>query len=313
MYDTVGMRLLVEAGRGVNLMKDIPPLLDTSESRHPKNGGTYVNGWLGNLHIIVDEHFVKVTRGSLCKWHLGDNFRTLDRKATQEAVEHLSDALHLPMDESEITRLDFGTNLIMQHPVSVYLGHLGLLRHYSRVDAIEAGSLYYWSKGRVLNFYDKNRERTEARDPVPEPYSGHNVLRYEIRYKGRLARQLGRTDVTAADLYDRTFFDDMLHRWRDTYRAIQKINDRIPEFDMIRKKTDLYRLGVLLVAEAEGGQQALIGRIKRMQAEGKLTKQEAYSLRQAVNDACKPRPGISSTNGAIEELNGKISAAVKMY
>ena len=148
---------------------------------------------------------------------------------------------------------------------------------------------------------------------VPELYMGHNVLRYEIRYKGRLARQFGRTDVTAADLYDRTFFDDMLHRWRDTYRAIQKINNITPEFDMIRKKSDLYRLGVLALTEIQGGQQALIVRIKRMQAEGKLTKSQAQDLRQAVNEACRPRPGLTSTNEAIDELDGKISAAVKMY
>ena len=105
----------------------------------------------------------------------------------------------------------------------------------------------------------------------------------------------------------------MLHRWRDTYRAIQKINNITPEFDMIRKKSDLYRLGVLALTEIQGGQQALIARIKRMQAEGKLTKSQAQDLRQAVNEACRPRPGLTSTNEAIDELDGKISAAVKMY
>lgn len=313
MYDTVKMRLLVEGGRGVNLMEDVPPLLESPVVHHPANGGAYVSGLLGNLHIIVDEHFVRVTRGSLCKWHLGDNLRTLDRKATQEAIEHLTDTLHLPMDEAEITRLDFGTNLIMQHPVSVYLGHLGLLRYYSRVAAAEAGSLYYQGNNRELNFYDKGKEQSSYREIAPEPYRGRNVLRYEMRIKGRVARQFKRVNVTAANLYDRIFFDGVLHRWRDTYRAIQKLNDRIPEFDMIRKKTELYRLGVLLVAEAEGGQQALIGRIKRMQTEGKLTKQEAYSLRQAVNDACKFHPGLTSTSEVIEELNGKVAAAANMY
>ena len=158
-----------------------------------------------------------------------------------------------------------------------------------------------------------DKEQSSYREIAPEPYRGRNVLRYEMRIKGRVARQFKRVNVTAANLYDRIFFDGVLHRWRDTYRAIQKLNDRIPEFDMIRKKTELYRLGVLLVAEAEGGQQALIGRIKRMQTEGKLTKQEAYSLRQAVNDACKFHPGLTSTSEVIEELNGKVAAAANMY
>ena len=313
MYDTVGMRLLVEEGRGINPLEEVPPLLDSPVMHCPVDGGAYASGWLGNLHITVDAHFVKVTRGSLCKWHLGDNLRTLDRKATQEAIGQLSDTLHLPMDEAEITRLDFGTNLIMQHPVSEYLGHLGALRHYRRTDATEAGSLYYMGNCRELNFYDKHREQKAAHEPVPEPYAGRSVLRYEMRITGRVARQLNRVNVTAADLYDRVFFDDMLHRWRDTYRAIQKINDKIPEFDMIRRKSDLYRLGVLLVAEAEGGKQALIRRIKRMQADGKLTKKQAHDLKDAVDEACKPRPGFTSTSEAIEELDGKVSAAANMY
>lgn len=313
MYDTVKMRLLVEAGRGIYPLEDIPPLLECPVMHDPVDGGAYVSGRLGNLYITADSHFVKVTRGSLCKWHLGDNLHTLDREATQEAIGHLSDTLHLPMSEAEITRLDFGTNLIMQHPVSEYLGHLGALRHYRRTDATEAGSLYYMGNCRELNFYDKGREQTAAHEPVPELYAGRNVLRYETRITGRVARQLNRVNVTAADLYDRAFFDDMLHRWRDTYRAIQKINDKIPEFDMIKKVSDLYRLGVLLVAEAEGGQQALVGRIKRMQAEGKLTKKQAQDLRQVVNKACTPRPGFTSTSEVIEELNGKVAAAANMY
>ena len=305
------MRLIVEEGRGISPLEDIPPLLDRLTGCSHLQGNEYVSGLLGDLHITVRPYAVRVSGGSLCKWHLGDNLRTLDRGMTREAIEHLSDILHLPMDEADITRLDFGTNLIMRRPVPVYLEHLGELRYSRRTEA--SNGLYYWGNGKEINIYDKNRERASAGEPIPELYAGRNVLRYEIRYTKRLSKQLNRPYVTAADLYNRAFFDDMLHRWRDTYRAIQKINDRIPEFDMIRKKTDLYRLGVLLVAEAEGGQQALIGRIKRMQTEGKLTKSQAQDLRQAVNDACKLRPGLTSTSEAIEELDGKIRAAVKMY
>lgn len=313
MYDTVGMRLFVEEGRGIYPMEDVPPLLDRLTGCSHLQGGEYVSGMLGGLHITVRPHSVGVSKGSLCKWHLGDNLRALDRKAAQEAIEHLSDILHLPMDEADITRLDFGTNLIMRHPVPVYLEHLGELRHWKRCDAAEAGSLYYWGNGKVINIYDKNRERASAGEPILELYVGRNVLRYEIRYTKRLPRQLNRPCVTAADLYDRTFFDDMLQRWRDTYRAIQKINDITPDFSMITRKSDLNRLGVLALVEKYGGQQKFIGHIKTACATGVLTKKQAHDLRQAVNDACRLRPGLTTTSDAIEELDGKIRAAVKMY
>lgn len=292
-------------------MEDIPPLLDRLTGCSQLQGSEYVSGLLGGLHITVSPHSVRVSKGSLCKWHLGDNLRTLDRITTQEAIEHLSDILHLPMDEADITRLDFGTNLIMRRPVPVYLEHLGELRYSRRTEA--SNGLYYWGNDKEINIYDKNRERASAGEPIPELYAGRNVLRYEIRYTKRLPKQLNRPYVTAADLYDRVFFDEMLHRWRDTYRAIQKINDITPDFSMITRKSDLNRLGVLALVEKYGGQLKFIGHIKTACATGVLTKKQAHDLRQAVNDACKLRPGLASTSEAIEELDGKISAAVKMY
>lgn len=263
------------------------------------------------MKITARPYSVRISQGSLCKWHLGDNYQTLGRRETQEAIEHLSDTLHLPMGEAEVTRLDFGTNLPVKYPVSVYLEHLGPLRYYERGGTVN--SLYYWGNGKELNFYDKNREWQEAGATIPELYAGRNVLRYEIRYKKRLPKHFSRPSLTAADLYDRAFFDEMLHRWRDTYKAIQKINDITPDFNMITKKSDLNRLGVLALVEKYGGQQKFIGHIKTANAQGILTNKQAHDLRAAVNDACKLRPGLTSSSGFVDELDGKVRAAVKLY
>lgn len=311
MYDTVGLRLIVEDGRGVSPMESIPPLLDRLAGVNHLPGSEYVSGYLGDLKITVRPNSVRVSRGSLCKWHLGDNYLTLDRRGAQEAIEHLSDILHLPMAEADVTRLDFGTNLIMKHPVSAYLGHLGALRYYKRNEASDG--LYYLGYGKGLSFYDKNRERASAGEPIPGLYAGRDVLRYEMRYTEQIPKQLKRPYVTAADLYDRTFFDGMLHRWRDTYKAIQKINDITPDFSMITKKSELYRLGVLALVEKHGGQQKFIGHIKTACATGVLTKKQAHDLRDAVNDACSLRPGTTSTSELIAELDKKIRDTVKLY
>lgn len=311
MYDTVGLNLFVEDGRGINPLEDVPPLLDRFAGVNHLPGSEYVSGFLGDLKITARPHSVRISQGSLCKWHLGDNYQTLDRRETQEAIEHLSDTLHLPMNEAEVTRLDFGTNLPMRHPVSVYFEHLGALRYYKRTESSDG--LYYWGNGKVLCFYDKNRERQEAGATIPELYAGRNVLRYEIRYKKRLPKHFNRPSLTAADLYDRAFFDDILHRWRDTYKAIQKINDITPDFNMITKKSDLNRLGVLALVEKYGGQQKFIGHIKTANAQGILTKKQAHDLKEAVNDACSLRPGATSLSEFIEELDGKVRSAVKLY
>ena len=311
MYDTVGLRLIVEDGRGVSPMEGIPSLLDRLVGVNHLPGSEYVTGYLGDLKITARPNSVRVSRGSLCKWHFGDNYQTLDRRGAQVAIEHLSDILHLPMAEADVTRLDFGPNLIMKHPVSAYLGHLGALRYYKRNEASDG--LYYLGYGKGLSFYDKNRERASAGEPIPGLYAGRDVLRYEIRYTERIPKQLNRPYVTAADLYDRTFFDEMLHRWRDIYKAIQKINDITPDFSMITKKSELNRLGVLALVEKYGGQQKFIGHIKTACATGVLTKKQAHDLRDAVNDACSLRPGTTSTSEFIAELDKKIRDAVKLY
>lgn len=311
MYDTVGLRLIIEDGRGVSPMEGIPPLLDRLAGVNHLPGSEYVSGYLGDLKITARPNSVRVSRGSLCKWHFGDNYQTLDRRGAQVAIEHLSDILHLPMAEADVTRLDFGTNLIMKHPVSAYLGHLGALRYYKRNEASDG--LYYLGYGKGLSFYDKNRERASAGEPIPGLYAGRDVLRYEMRYTEQIPKQLKRPYVTAADLYDRTFFDGMLHRWRDIYKAIQKINDITPDFSMITKKSELNRLGVLALVEKYGGQQKFIGHIKTACATGVLTKKQAHDLRDAVNDACSLRPGTTSTSEFIAELDKKIRDAVKLY
>ena len=311
MYDTVGLRLIVEDGRGVSPMEGIPPLLDRLAGVNHLPGSEYVSGYLGDLKITVRPNSVRVSRGSLCKWHLGDNYLTLDRRGAQEAIEHLSDILHLPMSEADVTRLDFGSNLIMKHPVSAYLGHLGALRYYKRNEASDG--LYYLGYGKGLSFYDKNRERASAGEPIPELFAGRVVLWYELRFVERIPRLLTRPYVTAVDLYDRAFFDEVLHRWRDTYKAIQKINDITPDFSMMTKKSELYRLGVLALVEKHGGQQKFIGHIKTACATGVLTKKQAHDLRDAVNDACSLRPGTTSTSELIAELDKKIRDTVKLY
>ena len=72
-------------------------------------------------------------------------------------------------------------------------------------------------------------------------------------------------------------------------------------------------MGVLSLIEQAGGQLELIEQINEAQKRGELTKKQAYDLRQAVNDACKIREGLTVPNEAIQELDRKISEAVRFY
>ena len=104
-----------------------------------------------------------------------------------------------------------------------------------------------------------------------------------------------------------------MNRWKDTYGAIQKINDISLNFQAMRTKQQLYKMGVLSLIEQVGGQLQMLDQINEAQRMGELSKKQAFDLRQAINKACKTREGLTVPNEAIQELDKKVCEAVKYY
>lgn len=312
MFDTVNMRLTRTEVAGVDFLSEIPCNLDgDSIAVHSFTDGDVITGSLGNLKVSLNAYQVRVKDGSLCKWYLGNNFQTMGRKDTQRAIEKLSDTLHLPMDKAVVTRLDIAQTFVVKYPVNVYFNHLGLLKNTTRL--AEPNSVYYNKTGLRLAFYDKNREQKAKHEQIPELYNGRNVLRYEQRYTQRVARQLNVLEVTGAMLYDEAFYITLLNKWRDSYKDIQKINDVSLNFQAMKTKQNLYRMGVLSLIEQVGGQMAMMEQIAEAQKQGALTRKQAYDLKQAVQDACNIKDGLTMQNEAIVELDKKVNEAVRFY
>ena len=310
MFDTVNFRLLQSEAGGIDFLSQTPYILE-NVGVHDYNGQTVITGSLNGLKISLSRYQMKVKDGSLCKWYLGGNFQTLGRGDTQRAIEKLSDTLHVPMSQATVTRLDIAQNFITKHPPEVYLSHLGVLKYATRLQ--EPNGIYYSQTGGRLCFYNKNREQKSRREPIPELYEGRNVLRYEQRYTNRIASQFKVSEVTGAMLYDEAFYVGLLTRWKEAYRSIEKINDISLNFQAMRTKQQLYKMGVLSLVEQAGGQLHMIGQVNEAQKRGELSKKQAYDLRQAINEACKIRDGLTAPNEAIQELDKKVSEAVKYY
>ncbi|KAA6321755.1 hypothetical protein EZS27_028636, partial [termite gut metagenome] len=221
MYDNVDFKLRKDKVGGVDFLRETPLYFDVTGEHYFENGKA-VSGSLNGYKITVTENGVNIRDGSLCKYHLGDNFQTLGRSDTQRAIEKLSDTLHLPINEATVTRLDIAQNFIVKHPLSVYLNHLGELRHGKRSICADSSLYYYLNKG-VLIFYDKVKEQKAKGQPIPEIYTGRHTLRYEQRYRKRLPVALGVEQVTGAMLYDEAFYINVVNRWKESYKAIKKI------------------------------------------------------------------------------------------
>jgi hypothetical protein len=119
--------------------------------------------------------------------------------------------------------------------------------------------------------------------------------------------------VTGAMLYNEKFYIDIINRWRDNYRAINKVNDININFEAMKGKRDLYVMGVLSLVESQGGELSVVSQIAEAQKTGILSKKQAFDLKQAITDACKVKEGLTVKNEAILELDKKVTEAAKFY
>ena len=149
---------------------------------------------------------------------------TLNRKDTERAVERLSDELGVDISSAKITYLEFGDAFVMQYPVREYLKRLSSMPRMARNQ--QEYSLYFQCRGmeqpKSAVFYDKETELRKKKEPLPDGFSGHNLLRYEIRFKNRLPQQIGWPEVTASTLYNREFYRKMLNHYQQIYFSISK-------------------------------------------------------------------------------------------
>lgn len=310
MLDTVNFSLTQAEVEGVDFLTEVTPYLDRV-AEHSYDGNIVVTGSLGNYSVSVNHWQVRVKDGSLCRWYMGDNFQSMRRRDIQFAIEKLSDTLHLPMDKADVKRLDVAENIIVRRPVSVYLSRLGVLPYANRL--VEPDSLYYQRRDESLCFYDKIKEQRSKGVEIPELFSKSNVLRYEHRYTKRLGATFKVDRVTGAMLYDEVFYINLLKRWRDSYRAISKINDVALNFNAVKTKQQLYRMALLAWIGDVGGEIEMLNQIAEAQKCGNLTTKQAYDLRLTVKDTCKIREGLTVKSDIITELDKKIAEAVRYY
>ena len=311
MFDTVNFRLTAADVEGVSFLEQTLCYLADAGVHQYNSGGVIVTGNLNGLKVTVSRWQVKINGGSLCNWFLGNNYQSLTRRDVQRAIERLSDELHLPMSRAAVTRLDVGCTIITKHPTGVYFNHLGELAGAKRLP--HPGGVYYDKRGVVLCFYDKNRERRDKRGAIPDLYRGRNVLRYEQRFTQRLASAFKLAEVTGATLYDERFYIEALKRWRDTYNAIDKINDIQLNFGAMKGKRELNKRLFLALIEQFGGEVAFLNEITEAQKRGEIDRKQASDLRKAVKQACQVQEGLIIKSEVVSELSKKIAEAVRFY
>ena len=226
MYDKIN--LFVQRNSGT---PDISGYLDEAkEQTDIRTGEVNVFGSLEGLKVCMYVGGYSII-GSLAKYMYQSNIYPLDRHTTAQAIEKLSDSLHLDLKEADVTGVEFGTQFLMKKPPQVYINKLGDMPRRKRLLCAES-TLYYTGTGsqqrqrqkQVLCFYDKKADAAAKGLIMPQGFERSNLLRYELRLNGRIPHQTGRHTVTASTLSDREFYRQLVTMWEDNYFSISKLN-----------------------------------------------------------------------------------------
>ena len=206
-------------------MPDISGYLDNgNESSNVKTGEVSVFGNVENIKVM--QYFGGYSiQGSLPKFLYGNNVCQLTRKEVGQAIEKLSDRLHLPLNDARVTSIEVGANICLTKQHTAYTRLLGDMPRMQRVSM--ADTLYYQGSGKVqpkeYYFYDKVAEVKKHGGIMPQGLEAANMMRYEMRLNGRLPFQLSIPEFKGSTLQDREVYQELINRWLNGYLSINKL------------------------------------------------------------------------------------------
>lgn len=276
-------------------------------SKDINTGNVVMYGYKKGLKVSFHPSGISVI-GSLPKFLYDDNIHPLTRGTTGEAIEAISECLGFDIGNALVTGLEFGMNFPVSNPVSDYLLRLGELDRMLRYK-FSSSTLYYKPKGRkqpkVLCFYDKVADAKAKGMSIPVGLEDANILKYELRLKGRLSYQLRVDNITASTLSDRAFYKMLIGLYQSYYRAIYKQKQMIYDMSNIKTPNDAlkYRLGRFLNEGEQGGIEEFINELKENET---FVDRKYYTIVRAKLKEAADMAGGGLEDELIKELDNDV-------
>ncbi len=289
-------------------MPNISGYLDNgNENCSMKTGEVSVYGNVEN--IKVTQYFGGYSiQGSLPKFLYGNNVCQLTRKEVGLAIEKLSDRLHLPLDDADITKIEVGANICLAKQHTAYTRLLGDMPRMQRVSM--ADSLYYQGSGKVhprqYYFYDKVAEVRKSGGTMPQGLEAANMMRYEMRLKGRLPFQLSIPEFKGSTLQDRVVYQELINRWLNGYLSIHKLVNM--EDEHLKKGMSVKEAQEVFIAQqiAKGGSSMIDEFIAKLKQNECFDNRLYYNRVKSNLQKLASKTKLSVDNGDIEELTAKV-------
>lgn len=308
MYDTLHLWLPALSIGEDSFTERVPALLSNTTLHTKADGLQYFTGSILGMNVSVSNSGISL-KGSLCKSYLNDNFKTLTRQDTQRAIEQLADVLILPVQQADVKRIDFAQSFTVNNNPESYYPFLGASQHYKRL--VQPKSVYYQNKMRTKLFYNKIAEGKSKGEAIPEIWANKHILRYELRYTSRLPYQFNKSTLQAKELSTEPFYLDMVSRWINEYKAIQKNSIINFNLENMKQPKDFFTQ-LLLLKINEIGQNNVLELVERLKAQKVFAHPEYYSrLKADIKKLCKTEE-VTESADLITELDKKINQ-VKEY
>jgi hypothetical protein len=277
---------------------------------HDYGSGSF-KGMLKGLRIWVNENRITI-EGSLAKYYFGDNFRTLSLGDARDCIKRLSEELGIDILSGKVTKLEFGTSIVTNHSAAEIISSLRSLPRTKTLVVYDSDGVaftkYFKTDVWQAVFYDKSAEAKGQRCRLPKEFEGRNVLRYELKFKKYITRQLKMESLTVADLVEEAFFLKLLTIWRDTYYRIKK--RRIPVIDPEIPLAGIKALDECLKVCAL--QNPDVSRAIALKVNRCTDKQMKSRMKKAL-DTAQGSPKFTRDSEAIEEMNRCVEDTYTQY
>lgn len=262
---------------------------------YPSENKLLVNSYK-NLKLLLGESSLTIS-GSLTKFHCGNNVQNLTYNQLLESLKSLEVLLNLTLDDSIIKRIDIGCNIELTHPVSSYLSLLfppegSKLIHY------ESETKYFEGGSKTYCIYNKTKEAKKNPNKVS---TGEKLLRYELRFKKNVAKELGWSDAKLSNLYSAEHYVKLVNNFWKSFCAISyKKEFSASPLDATKIK-QLWDKFIVDGIKCNGGEEVIYSLIKSPH----VTRAERFAVRKKLKSL--PKGKIVNWQ-LIDELGTKLSA-----
>lgn len=288
---------------------DVAKYIDGAETQcNQTTGEIYGKGTIKGYTVSYNQNGISL-KGSLSNYFFPSNIFTHTRATIKQAIEQMSDSLHIDINKAQANRLDASTIIATVNEPTAYYSGLGNKRYYSRLRT-SATTLEYRTKKRDLAFYDKTKEANAKGLIIPDNLIGCNMLRYELRLINRLQSQLQTSDKPTIEmLCNERIYAKIVSLWANEFMSINKTKtlSNMNEINTPKEASELLFARLL----SEGGQDTINGFIDELKAQNRFADKKYYSRLASHLNSIRLKGQDSANTELIKELETSVIEIAK--